>query len=64
MIPDLDLVVVRNGSYGKYAGAPVADPNLFGFYPPQNLVPGQGTAPPDEWDDWAFLRPVIESIDE
>lgn len=64
VIPSLDLVVVRNGSYGKYAGAPVADPNLFGFYPPQNLVPGQGTAPPDEWDDWAFLRPVIESIDE
>lgn len=62
VIPSLDLVVVRNGSYGKHPGAPVADPNLFGFYPPQNLVPGQGTAPPNGWSDWDFLRPVIESV--
>jgi len=61
VIPELDMVVVRNGSYGKNPGAPVADPNLFGLYPPQNLVPGQGTAPPDEWSDADFLGPIIES---
>ena len=63
VIPELDLVVVRNGSYGKYPGAPVADPNLFGFYPPQNIVPGQGTAPPNSWNDWDFLGPIIDSIE-
>lgn len=62
VIPELDMVVVRNGSYSKYAGAPVADPNLFGFYPPQNIVPGQGTAPPDSWNDWDFLAPIIDSV--
>jgi CubicO group peptidase (beta-lactamase class C family) len=62
VIPELDLVVVRNGSYTKHPGAPVADPNLFGFYPPQNIVPGQGTAPPDRWEDWEFLGPIVDSI--
>ncbi len=62
VIPELDLVVVRNGTYGKHPGAPVADPNLFGIYPPQDLVPGQGTAPPDEWSDFRFLKPIIDSI--
>ncbi len=64
VIPEYDMVVVRNGSYSKHPGAPVADPALFGKYPPQNLVPGQGTAPPDEWNQWAFLGPILESVQD
>jgi CubicO group peptidase (beta-lactamase class C family) len=62
VIPSLDLVVVRNGAYTKFDGPSVADPNLFGRYPSGGLVPGQGTTPPDDWDDSAFLRPIVESI--
>ena len=61
VVPDLDLVVVRNGTYVKDPGPPVADPNLFARYPPDDLVPGRGTAPPDDWDATAFLGPIIES---
>jgi hypothetical protein len=25
-------------------------------------VAGLGTTPPDDWDDSAFLRPIVESI--
>lgn len=63
VIPSLDLVVVRNGTYVKDPGEPVADPNLFGKYPSDGLVPGRGTDRPAHWDDAAFLAPVIESID-
>ena len=45
VIPSLDLVVVRNGTYVKYDGEPVADPNLFGTYPSDGLVPGAGHEP-------------------
>ncbi len=62
MIPSLDLVVVRNGSYVKSTCPPVADPNLFGVYPPFNLVPGQGTRPPLGWDSADFLRPIVQSV--
>jgi CubicO group peptidase (beta-lactamase class C family) len=62
VIPSLDLVVVRNGDYVKSACPPVADPNLFGRYPPAGLVPGAGTQPPDSWSDTDFLRPIVESV--
>jgi CubicO group peptidase (beta-lactamase class C family) len=62
VIPSLDLVVVRTGTYVKDPGPAVADPNLFGVYPPDDLVPGKGTKPPDEWDEAAFLRPIAESV--
>jgi CubicO group peptidase (beta-lactamase class C family) len=62
VIPSLDLVVVRNGTYHKFDGPSVADPNLFGRYPSEGLVAGLGTTPPDDWDDSAFLRPIVESI--
>lgn len=62
VIPSLDLVVVRNGFYGKSPCEPVADPNLFLRYPPQGLIPGQGTIGPDRWDDDAFLGPILASI--
>jgi CubicO group peptidase (beta-lactamase class C family) len=62
VIPSLDLVVVRNGTYVKDPGEPVADPTLFEHYPSDGLVEGKGTSPPDDWDDSAFLRPIVESL--
>ncbi|MEZ5177116.1 MAG: serine hydrolase [Acidimicrobiales bacterium] len=65
VVPSLDLVVVRNGSYTKYDGPTVADPNLFSRYPSGDIVPGQGTAPPEDgWDSAAFLAPIIDSIQD
>jgi CubicO group peptidase (beta-lactamase class C family) len=64
VIPSLDLVVVRNGTYAKHDGDPVADPNLYGFYP-SGVVEGQGTeAPQPGWHDVTFLTPIIESIQQ
>lgn len=62
VIPSLDLVVVRNGTYGKFDGPPVGEPTLFPRYPSGGLVPGEGTTPPDSWSDAEFLRPIVESI--
>ena len=62
VIPSLDLVVVRNGTYVKDPGPPVADPNLFGKYPSDGLVPGRGTINPETWDDADFLRPIVDSL--
>jgi hypothetical protein len=55
------MVVVRSGTYVKNPGPPVADPILFPLYPSDGLIPGQGTAPPDDWDTTAFLAPIIAS---
>lgn len=64
VIPSLDLVVVRNGTYVKDPGPPVADPNLFGKYPSDGLVAGKGTTPPEDgWDDTELLLPIVESFD-
>ncbi|HEY8525888.1 MAG TPA: serine hydrolase [Acidimicrobiales bacterium] len=63
VIPSLDLVVVRNGTYVKDPGPAVADPNLFEHYPPQGIVPGRGTINPErEWDAAEFLSPIVESL--
>lgn len=62
VIPSLDLVVVRTGTYVKDPGPSVADPNLFAKYPPDDLVPGKGTIAPDTWDDAAFLGPIVASV--
>lgn len=64
VIPSLDLVVVRNGTYIKYDGEPVADPNLFEKYP-NSIVPELGTVGPEEgWDDAEFLAPIVGSVSE
>jgi CubicO group peptidase (beta-lactamase class C family) len=63
VIPSLDLVVVRNGTYVKDPGPPVADPNLFAVYPSGGLVEGKGTSEPEDWDSSAFLTPIVEAID-
>ncbi len=62
VIPSLDLVVVRNGTYVKSPCPPVADPALLPYYPPSGLVPGQGTTPPSDWIEDDFLGPIVESI--
>lgn len=62
VIPQLQMVVARNGYYVKSACPAVADPNLFGLYPPNGLVPDAGTHPPDSWDANAFLEPIIQSV--
>ena len=62
VIPDLDLVVVRNGFYQKSLGEPIGVPSLFVRYPSDGLVPGQGTVGPSSWSDDAFLGPIIDSI--
>ena len=61
VIPGLDMVVVRNGTYVKNPGPPVADPNLFPVYPSDGFIAGQGTAPPDDWETSEFLGPIIAS---
>jgi len=63
VLPSQGLVVVRNGTYVKDPGPPVADPSLFPRYPSGGLMPGKGTSPPDEWDSAAFLEPIIEAVD-
>lgn len=65
VIPSLDLVIVRNGTYLKHDGEPVADPNLFSLYP-SGVDPSKGTVAPDSevgWDDAEFLAPILEAVD-
>lgn len=65
VVPSLDLVVVRNGTYIKHDGEPVADPNLFEFYP-DGIDPSRGTVAPDPsvgWDDAEFLAPILEAVE-
>jgi CubicO group peptidase (beta-lactamase class C family) len=63
VMPSLDLVVVRNGTYVKDPGEPVADPNLFDKYPSDALVEGKGTTPPEaEWDEREFLDPIVDAL--
>lgn len=62
VIPSLDLVVVRNGTYVKDPGPPVGDPNLFVRYPSDGLIPGKGTIGPQGWSDDTFLAPIIASV--
>jgi CubicO group peptidase (beta-lactamase class C family) len=63
VIPGLDMVVVRNGTYVKNPGPPVADPNLFPVYPSDGFIPGQGTSPPNDWDASEFLGPILASAE-
>ncbi|MDQ3738261.1 MAG: beta-lactamase family protein [Actinomycetota bacterium] len=65
VVPSLDLVIVRNGTYMKHPGDPVADPSLFEYYPSGSLNPSLGTLRPESgWDDVEFLSPIIESIEQ
>ncbi len=64
VIPSLDMVVVRTGTYVKDPGPAVADPNLFRLYPPDDLVPGKGTIAPDTWSDADFLGPIVASVQD
>jgi len=61
IVPSLDLVVVRNGTYMKYPGEPAANPSLFALYPSDGFNQLLGTKPPDSWDDAAFLGPIVDA---
>jgi hypothetical protein len=62
IVPELDLVVARNGRYHKADRPAVADPNLISYMPPQNLVAGAGTTGPSSWNNASFLGPIVASI--
>ena len=62
VFPSLDLIVARNGYYGKSPCPAVADPALLGFYPPQGLVPGWGTVDPESWSEDELLAPIVASV--
>ncbi|MCB0976055.1 MAG: serine hydrolase [Acidimicrobiales bacterium] len=63
VVPSLDLIVVRNGTYVQNPGPPVADPNLFSVYPPSGFVEGKGTRPPEgDWDSTQMLRLVVDAV--
>lgn len=62
VIPDLDLVVVRNGHYDKFDGEARADPSLWVRLPSGGLVPGLGTLSPGGWSDDAFLQPIEDAV--
>ncbi len=62
IIPSLDMVIARNGDYVKSECDPIASPNLFSHYPPSNIVPGQGTRPPEGWSHQAFLAAVDAAV--
>lgn len=62
VIPSLELVVVRNGTYDKYRGEPVADPSLFARYPSDGLVANRRTVGPEDWSDREFLGRAIAAV--
>jgi len=62
VVPDLDLVVVRNGHYDKFPGEPRADTSLYARLPTGGRGDGLGTVPPNSWSHDEFLAPIEESI--
>ena len=62
VVPSLDLVVVRNGTYVKDPGPAVADPQLVAHLPPSGIVEGKGTLAPKDWDIAGFLKLVIAAV--
>jgi CubicO group peptidase (beta-lactamase class C family) len=62
VVPALDLVVVRNGTYVKDPGPAVADPQLVVHLPPSGIIEGKGTLAPRDWDIAGFLKLVIAAV--
>jgi CubicO group peptidase (beta-lactamase class C family) len=63
VIPSLDLVVVRNGTYVKDPGPPVAGDDMLDRYPSGGIVEGKGTVGPGRhWHDAEFLGPIVRSF--
>jgi CubicO group peptidase (beta-lactamase class C family) len=65
VVPSLDLVVVRLGRYTPPARTTegVIETSLFAYIPNDGIFPRLGTQPPETWDDYDFLAPIIDSID-
>lgn len=53
VVPSLDLVVVRNGSYRRVGNGETV----------RKGANAHVTPPPDEWDEDAFLGPIVASIE-
>jgi CubicO group peptidase (beta-lactamase class C family) len=65
IIPSLDLVVVRLGRYyPSFDADGVITTSLFATIPNGGIVFERGTLPPETWDDYDFLSPIIESIQD
>lgn len=63
IIPSFDLVVVRLGRYTPPSTQDgVIATSLFADIPQGGIFPGRGTAPPETWDDYEFLSPILNSI--
>jgi CubicO group peptidase (beta-lactamase class C family) len=62
VVPQFDLVVVRNGTYNKDAAKPVADGGLFWHIPPQGLNASLGTRAPSSWRNDDFLHLVLAAV--
>jgi CubicO group peptidase (beta-lactamase class C family) len=63
VIPSLDLVVVRSGTYGKDPGPPVARGDMHERYPSGGLIRGTGTVGAGtHWHDAEFLGPIVRSF--
>jgi CubicO group peptidase (beta-lactamase class C family) len=65
IIPSLDLVVVRLGRYyPTFEPDGVITTSLFSVIPNGGLIVGRGTQPPETWDDYDFLAPIMQSIQD
>ncbi|MFW5876257.1 MAG: serine hydrolase domain-containing protein [Myxococcota bacterium] len=65
IIPSLDLVVVRLGRYyPTFEPDGVVTTSLFSVIPNDGILPERGTQAPETWDDYDFLAPVIDSIQD
>jgi CubicO group peptidase (beta-lactamase class C family) len=62
VIPELDLVIVRNGMYFKFDGEPVADPSLWERLPSGGMVVGLGTLEPDSWSLVEFIGGIEGAV--
>lgn len=63
IVPSLDLVVVRLGRYTPpFQADGVIDTSLFADIPQGGVFSRRGTQPPETWDDYEFLAPIMDSI--
>jgi len=64
VLPSEDLIVVRNSIYDKYDGPAIGDPTIDSRLPTGGRGARLGTkAPRGEWDDVAFMQPIIDAIE-
>jgi CubicO group peptidase (beta-lactamase class C family) len=66
VVPSLDMVIARNGSYSKMPGEAVAPEGIVHKLPPAVIraagATEYGTLSPDFWIEKEFLVPIFDSI--